>query len=575
MNNHIFIAHGDLTQLAVDAVAYSSSTHLTADGDLYPAFLKHVAGFALAFGNLADKHAPCRVGDAFWLPMPGPALPRGVVVVAATGRSPGADFAQKSQLAVENALETAIAALRKVTSKDDRLLIALPTFRQGQGGDRHRRLESGQAQIAAAEKVLKRHAKVDVAFVTYTADSYQIYLQARRTVLSAPPCPFQGHSLANLEDAIRHRRCVLFLGAGLSQGAGLPSWANLVAQLEKELAIAAKGRNDLDYFLDLAQWYRERFGPERLADHIRATFACDSAKPTLAHYLLLSLPVRQVVTTNYDDLIEKTLTAVRRYPIKISRREDVIRTGEREGVCVVKLHGDVADADDIVLSRDDFDGFFRDRPAMAALLEGLLLNQTFFFVGYGLRDPNFRQIHDRIAAMLEDARREAYAVTVDASSDTSALLAAQWKRKSVLLLQMPGTDEERVHNALRFYDWLADRATSDSSNLFLATDVEYRGGLGPLRQVLMENVGEAIEDLFLRAEWSGVDPLHVAAVLGFLADQGWRPKYQALSICWAKLAELIDDPAIQRRLLITALRHTERADWANQIGRALDSLKCP
>ena len=30
--------------------------------------------------------------------------------------------------------------------------------------------------------------------------------------------------------------------------------------------------------------------------------------PTLGHYLLLALPVRHIVTTNYDDLIERALT---------------------------------------------------------------------------------------------------------------------------------------------------------------------------------------------------------------------------------------------------------------------------
>ena len=123
--------------------------------------------------------------------------------------------------------------------------------------------------------------------------------------------------------------------------------------------------------------------------------------PTLAHYLLLSLPIRLVLTTNYDDLLENALTALKRYPVKVVKQRDVagIRTGQ--GAYVVKLHGDAATAEEIVLCRDDYDEFFERRPAMALLLEGLLLNRTFFFVGYGLRDPNFRQIYSRIARMLQ------------------------------------------------------------------------------------------------------------------------------------------------------------------------------
>src|SRR6185437_12033981 len=176
-----------------------------------------------------------------------------------------------------------------------------------------------------------------------------------------------------------------FVGAGLSSGAGLPGWHSLVRRLGDDLGLPWSDRHD---YLDLAQWYRERFGRERLAAVLRELYATP-AKPTLAHYLLMSLPVRHVITTNYDDLLERALDGLKRHPVKVLHQEDVARTGQNE-VFVVKLHGDLAHPDEIILTRDDYDEFFQRRPAMALLLEGLLFNQTFFFVGYSLRDPNFR-----------------------------------------------------------------------------------------------------------------------------------------------------------------------------------------
>jgi hypothetical protein len=98
----------------------------------------------------------------------------------------------------------------------------------------------------------------------------------------------------------------------------------------------------------------------------------------------MSMPVRHVITTNYDDLLERALTALKRYPVKVVRQQDVALTGRGDGVSVIKLHGDAVEAGELVLCRDDYDEFFERRPAMAFLLEGLLLNQTFLFVGYGL-----------------------------------------------------------------------------------------------------------------------------------------------------------------------------------------------
>jgi hypothetical protein len=436
VGGHIFVAHGDLAQLTADALAYSTSTGLRPDGHLYPAFARHVPGFPALYAALPR---PCRLGDAFWLPLPGGGPPRGVVVVAAAGGGRGASREEKAQQAVRGALETAITQLRQLSSGPRRLLVALPAFRQGMGGDRHTRLASARAQIDAARQVLQGHRGVDVAFIPYTVDSYRVYLQARRDLGLAPACPVHAPSLAGLLAALREGRCVLFLGAGVSAGAGLPGWKSLTDRLAADLSLPPGQREDLEYHLDLAQWYVERHGPAELAALIADLFAGGQARPTLAHYLLMSLPVRLAVTTNYDDLLERALTALRRHPVAVVEERDVALTGGADGVCVVKLHGDARQRRGIVLCRDDYDGFFRQRPAMALLLEGLLLNQTFLFAGYGLRDPNFRQIYSRIADMLQGARREAFALTVEAGSAASPLLARQWERKGLHLLAMPGT----------------------------------------------------------------------------------------------------------------------------------------
>src|SRR5262249_60716773 len=101
-------------------------------------------------------------------------------------------------------------------------------------------------------------------------------------------------------------------------------------------------------------------------------------------------------------------------------------------------HGDAAHPEEVVLARDDYEEFFHRRPAMALLLEGLLLNQTFFFVGYGLRDPNFRQVYHRIARMLREARRPAFATTFEAGGDSGAYLTRQWRHKQMHLIPIPG-----------------------------------------------------------------------------------------------------------------------------------------
>jgi hypothetical protein len=560
VDGHIFVANGDLTQLTAHAVAYSTSTALRPDGNLYPAFARHVADFPALFNALPR---PCRLGDSFWLRLPGGGAPRGVVVVAAAGGSRVVSREEKARLAVRSALDTAIGELRRLHPEPERLLVALPTFRQGMGGDRNIRLESARTQIATTREVLERHPAVDVAFVPYTADSYRIFLQARRELGLAPTCPAGVPSPSGLLAALRERRCVLFVGAGVSAGAGLPGWNKLIDRLAADLGVALGPREDLDFYLDLAQWYIEKRGRDALATLLAGLFTSLGARPTLAHYLLMSLPVRLAVTTNYDDLLERTLTALRRHPVVVVEEKDVALTGRADGVCVVKLHGDAAQKRGIVLSRDDYDGFFRKRPAMALLLEGLLLNQTFLFAGYGLKDPNFRQIYSRIADILEGADRQAFALSVEAGGETGPLLAEQWARKGLRLLAMPGDGHgDRIGASLRFLDWLADQVTLQTQDLFLARDVPGAGHLEPLRRQLIEDVGREVEQAAC-GPWGDKDAQHLAEVLAFLTDHGWRPapgSGLALWQLWERLADGFADAAGKRRMLITALRYTERSD---------------
>jgi O-acetyl-ADP-ribose deacetylase (regulator of RNase III) len=555
VNGHLFVAPGDITQLSADAIAYSANSHLGRDGNLYSAFQANVPAFAGWYDGLCREHGRrCGVGDAFWLTLDPARRPHGLVLVVSTGGSSAVP--DRAGRAVRAALTTAVQRLREELGRTGRLLIALPTFRVGQGGDRRQRLQSARDQVAAALEVLGRHADVDAAFVPYTATLHQIFLEARREVLGAPA---DGPRYPELEAALRAGECVLFVGAGLSSGAGLPDWNGLVRRLSEELGLRPGPR--LDY-LDLAQWYRERFGPPALAEVIRQTFG-GAPLPTLGHYLLMSLPVRHVITTNYDGLLERALAALKRHPVKVVRQEDVARTGQA-GVYVVKLHGDASRPEEVVVSRDDYDEFFQRRPAMALLLEGLLLNQTFFFVGYGLRDPNFRQVYHRIARMLREARRPAFATTFEAGGDSGAYLTRQWRHKQMHLIPIPGDSHaEQEQQFLRFLDRLSDQVTMSRPQLLLAPDVQVSPALAPLRGLLVDRVGAEMAALGprdLAAAATGAEVRYLAEVLAFLTDHGWRPAGAGgwdLCRLWEYLAGHTADAGERRRLLVAALGAAE------------------
>jgi tetratricopeptide (TPR) repeat protein len=144
---------------------------------------------------------------------------------------------------------------------------------------------------------------------------------------------------SSLVQAIAEGRAVLFIGAGLSQGAGLPGWAALLAPLADEIGLPTERRGDL---LQVAQWCESRLGRQALIDHVCRATDCAGIEPTANHGRLLRLPIDTWITTNYDGLLERTLDRASIPCVKVVRDQDLPYT-HPDAVTLLKLHGDRRD----------------------------------------------------------------------------------------------------------------------------------------------------------------------------------------------------------------------------------------
>lgn len=205
---------------------------------------------------------------------------------------------------------------------------------------------------------------------------------------------------------------VLFVGSGLSIGAGLAGWSDLV----RPLAQAAKATwpanpSDLSssHLLDAAQHYEYQYGTHALITHIRRALGDVHVEPTKVHKLLTHLPIFTVFTTNYDSLIERAyLDAGRSVNVIVETTE--LAFWSNSSVQIVKLCGDLNRPKSIVITARDFNTYFSKKSGLADRLRSSLEISTPLFLGYSLRDPFFNQIWDRIGVDFGSLRRRGYAV---------------------------------------------------------------------------------------------------------------------------------------------------------------------
>jgi len=211
-----------------------------------------------------------------------------------------------------------------------------------------------------------------------------------------------------LVERIADGKAALFVGAGLSQGAGLPGWPQLLGEMLSHLEtrdgiqpdqsdlLTAIQQGDL---LGVAEELRERLRDDEFRRFLRDRIQGTRPKPTQTHRLLHRIPFGVQVTTNYDALLEGAYALEHGGATLHSfTHQDVPELGAatRSGDYLLKLHGDINRIDTVVLGTTDYRRIMQANPACRTHLTTLFATRTVLFLGYGLADPDLMLVLDAL-----------------------------------------------------------------------------------------------------------------------------------------------------------------------------------
>ncbi|WP_169465444.1 SIR2 family protein [Massilia polaris] len=209
-----------------------------------------------------------------------------------------------------------------------------------------------------------------------------------------------------LVERFAHGNGTIFVGAGISLGARLPSWSKLMAPLRKDLgAEVGEGAS----YLDIAELYETKHSRGVLIQYLKDQLGDVRFQLTQTHELIVSMPVQRIYTTNFDSLLEQ---ASRKKQINRNVIFNASHVGfsDTSTLSIVKLHGDLDDADSLVISAKDYYSYFNRNPAVADLLKVELQTHTVLFLGYSFSDPNFGMVLGKVAAQSGSVRPLLYSL---------------------------------------------------------------------------------------------------------------------------------------------------------------------
>jgi len=209
-----------------------------------------------------------------------------------------------------------------------------------------------------------------------------------------------------LSEQLSKSNAVLFIGMGLSIGAGLPGWGALIRPLAERVGYTE------DDLLKAAQFYENRNGRHALISYLRDQLDTTGIEPTENHDLLARLPINIVFTTNFDDLLERAYRkAGRSVNLVVGAAE--LPFWDESKVNLVKLHGTCDRPDSFIITERDYNTIYRSNALIVQQLNALLATKTFLFIGYSVSDPDFNQIYDQLSIDLGRHQRRPYLVTFD------------------------------------------------------------------------------------------------------------------------------------------------------------------
>lgn len=199
----------------------------------------------------------------------------------------------------------------------------------------------------------------------------------------------------------------VFIGAGVSMGAGYPSWAALLTEVGEELGVKSGELHDL---AALAQWsIQENGSATQVRNVIKEQIGVEHAVPETLE-IIARLPVKFIWTTNYDRLVERAFGGVNRPLDTVSGAPDLALRATPGATRLFKMHGSVERLDDVVISTDDYELYRSKRGAFLPLLHAHLSSMSMLFLGISFTDPNIKHVLSLIRESFTSAPPEHFAI---------------------------------------------------------------------------------------------------------------------------------------------------------------------
>ncbi|WP_270505632.1 SIR2 family protein, partial [Paraclostridium sordellii] len=241
--------------------------------------------------------------------------------------------------------------------------------------------------------------------------------------------------------ASKNNKLVIFVGSGASINSGYPSWSSLINDFAKGIGINTQDIKSDDY-LKIPQYYYNLRKEKEYYDIILNKFNIIS-EPNKIHDLILELDPAHIVTTNYDDLIEKASNKKGLFFDVVAKDNDLPYSVNNK--MIIKMHGDLKNKN-IVLKEDDYLSYFKNFQLIQNYIKSLLSTHVVLFVGYSISDMNVKYIFQWVKDILKKDFQQVYFLEGNKEKKSNQIEFEYYKNRGINILYSSECEEIEYFN---------------------------------------------------------------------------------------------------------------------------------
>jgi nucleoside-triphosphatase THEP1 len=207
---------------------------------------------------------------------------------------------------------------------------------------------------------------------------------------------------AKIIEAIKAKKLLVFVGAGMSVKFDLPDWKKMATDVIKDTAIP-------EYQGYITVLENKLFTPLEVLDKIESekrsvytyienNFIINKSLDLETHKNLIKISGK-IVTTNYDNAFEVAKEGIYTVPhnsvFKISNISD-------KSEYVFKMHGSAShDGSECIVFSNDYENLYSRNNAAIFKMSELFINNTILFIGFGFADPYVNKLFSTMGSLFQ------------------------------------------------------------------------------------------------------------------------------------------------------------------------------